>query len=45
MFVVSGTNGIMGLIPDWSVIYVQTGISLLATYFHLETAKTFGARN
>jgi len=45
LFVVSGTNGIMGLIPEWSVIYVQGLLTLMVSYFHLQTAKNFGAKN
>lgn len=45
LFVISGTNGIMGMIPENSVVYVQFLLSALASYFHLDTAKTFGARN
>lgn len=44
-FIITGTNGIMGLIPAWSVIYVQGLLGLLATYFHVSTANKFGATN
>lgn len=45
LFVISGTNGIMGMIPAGAIVYVQFALAALASYFHLDTAKTFGARN
>lgn len=45
LFVVTGTNGIMGMLPANSLIYVQGVLSIMIAVFHLDTAKTFGARN
>lgn len=44
-FIISGTNGIQGLLPAWSLIYVQGLLSLLAAYFHVAPMKALGARN
>ena len=44
-FIITGTNGIEGLLPAGSVIYIQAVLSMLATYFHTSTAIAFGARN
>ncbi len=41
MFIIGGTNGVMGLIPTGSVIYVQGALSLLATYFHVNPSQTY----
>jgi hypothetical protein len=41
LFIVSGTNGIMGLIPVDSLIYVQGFLSILVMYFKLNPSKTY----
>lgn len=40
LFVVTGTNGIQGLIPAGSEIYIQGFLSFLITYFHLQGVQT-----
>ncbi len=41
MFIIGGTNGIMGLIPAGSVIYVQGALSVLAAYFKLSPSQDY----
>lgn len=41
MFVISGTNGIMGLIPSGDIVYVQGFLSLLAVYFRLNPSQSY----
>lgn len=45
LFIISGTNGIMGMIPEGAVVYVQGALTLIASYFHLQTAKLGGVKN
>lgn len=41
MFIIGGTNGIVGLIPESSVIYVQGVLSLLAMYFKVNPSENY----
>lgn len=45
MFLINGYEAISGQLPGNAVIVLNLLASVLANYFHLETAKTFGARN
>lgn len=45
MFVVGGMQAVSSLLPVGSEPYVLAFLGILTTYFHLDTAKTFGARN
>lgn len=45
MFVIGGTNAITSLLPQGAEPFVMLFLGVLASYFHLDTAKTVGARN
>lgn len=39
LFVISGTNGVMGLIPAPYIIYVQLLVTALGAYFHIDNVN------
>lgn len=45
MFVIGGINAIYDVVPPSLQMVVQFGLAALGSYFHLDTAKKFGARN
>lgn len=45
LFIISGTNGVMNLIPAGDVIYVQGFLTFLGAFFHVDTAKALGGTN
>lgn len=40
LFIISGTNGILGIIPDGYLPFVQLALTALGTYFHVDGVKT-----
>jgi cysteine sulfinate desulfinase/cysteine desulfurase-like protein len=39
LFIISGTNGVMGLIPPQYIIYIQMVLTALGAYFHVDTVN------
>ena len=45
MFIIGGINSVKPVIPLDIVPYIEFALGALASYFHLDTAVKFGARN
>lgn len=41
LFIIGGTNGIMGLIPAEFSPYIQTALGFMAVYFKINPSQTY----